>query len=278
MANLLRRPAGRNGLVHNISPADAGWTYVGFGLVQLQPGERHTVLSPAVDREALLVVVQGTVSVEVGQFDGAGVHTGGPSFSEIGERMSPFDGGAPHCIYAGTGNAFSIVAATEATVAICSAPGLSTHAPYHIAPSDITPETRGSGTNTRYINPILMNEDDRADSLLVTEVLTPAGHWSSYPPHRHDEDDPPRITYLEETYYHRLDPPQGFGFQRVFTDDHSLDETMAVHDGDVVLVPKGHHPCGAPHGYRMYYLNVMAGPRRQWKFVNHPDHDWIAHA
>jgi len=114
-----------------------------------------------------------------------------------------------------------------------------------------------------------------ADSLLVTEVFTPQGNWSSYPPHRHDQDNPPHMTYLEETYYHRLNPSQGFGFQRVFTEDGTLDETMAVHDGDVVLVPRGHHPCGAPYGYEMYYLNVMAGPLRKWRFQNHPDHDWI---
>ncbi|MEN0087809.1 MAG: 5-deoxy-glucuronate isomerase [Pseudomonadota bacterium] len=275
MVGLLRRPTGKSGLVHDITPADADWTYVGFGVVDLQPGERHEELTPDVGREILLVVVQGTVDIEVGQFDDAGEHTGGPVFRDVGERSSPFDGGAPHSVYTGTGNAFAIRADTDAVVAMCSAPGKGTHAPYHLAPDAIIPEVRGSGTNTRYINPILMGDDDRVDSLLVTEVITPAGHWSSYPPHRHDEDDPPRITYLEETYYHRLDPAQGFGFQRVFTDDGSLDETMAVHDGDVVLVPRGHHPCGAPHGYRMYYLNVMAGPLRKWKFVNHPDHEWI---
>jgi 5-deoxy-glucuronate isomerase len=120
-----------------------------------------------------------------------------------------------------------------------------------------------------------MEGRDVADSLLVTEVFTPQGNWSSYPPHRHDEDNFPDMTYLEETYYHRLNPSQGYGIQRVFTEDGSLDETMAVSDGDVVLVPKGHHPCGAPYGYEMYYLNVMAGPIRKWRFKNHPDHDWI---
>ena len=116
-----------------------------------------------------------------------------------------------------------------------------------------------------------MEGEDYCDSLLVTEVFTPAGHWSSYPSHRHDEDDYPNITYLEETYYHRLNPGNGFGIQRVYTDDGQLDETMAVSDGDVVLVPRGHHPCGAPYGIEMYYLNVMAGPRRNWRFVPAPE-------
>ncbi len=120
-----------------------------------------------------------------------------------------------------------------------------------------------------------MENEDFCDSILVTEVFTPAGHWSSYPSHRHDEDDFPRITYLEETYYHRLNPAQGFGIQRVYTDDGRLDETMAVSDGDVVLVPRGHHPCGAPYGFEMYYLNVMAGPLRKWRFVADPAVEWI---
>ncbi len=144
-----------------------------------------------------------------------------------------------------------------------------------IGPAGISLTERGTGTNLRYINNIAMEDRDVADSLLVTEVFTPAGHWSSYPPHRHDEDDYPRMTYLEETYYHRLKPAQGFGVQRVFTEDGSLDETLSVADHDVVLVPRGHHPCAAPYGYEMYYLNVMAGPLRKWRFANHPDHEWI---
>ena len=158
---------------------------------------------------------------------------------------------------------------------MCSAPGHSGHAPRRIGPDGITLTARGKGTNERHINNIAMDNEDYADSLLVTEVFTPAGHWSSYPSHRHDEDDFPRITYLEETYYHRLNPASGFGIQRVYTDDGRLDETMAVADGDVVLVPRGHHPCGAPYGFEMYYLNVMAGPLRNWRFVPAPEVEWI---
>jgi hypothetical protein len=100
-------------------------------------------------------------------------------------------------------------------------------------------------------------------------------HRSSYPSHRHDEDDYPNITYLEETYYHRLNPEQGFGIQRVYTEDGTLNETMALADGDVILVPRGHHPCGAPYGFEMYYLNVMAGPLRKWRFKPDPAVEWI---
>ena len=107
-------------------------------------------------------------------------------------------------------------------------------------------------------------EDEPAESLLVTEVVTPRGHWSSYPPHKHDTDDPPNETQLEETYYHRLRPADGFAFQRVYTDDGDLDETIAVADGDTVLVPRGYHPVAAGARHDLYYLNVMAGPLRRW--------------
>jgi 5-deoxy-glucuronate isomerase len=110
------------------------------------------------------------------------------------------------------------------------------------------------------------------------EVITPGGHSSSYPPHKHDRDAAPEETLLEETYYHRLNPPQGFAFQRVYTDDRSLDESCAVEDHDVVMVPRGYHPCVAPHGYDLYYLNVMAGPGRAWHFKNDPAHEWIIQA
>ena len=106
-------------------------------------------------------------------------------------------------------------------------------------------------------------------------MITPNGNTSSYPSHKHDQDNLPDESFLEETYYHRLNPPQGFAFQRVYTDDRSLDEAMAVENGDVTLVPKGYHPCATIHGYDLYYLNVMAGPSRVWKFNNAKEHAWL---
>ena len=270
--DLLRRPAGTRGLVHDITPESAGWRYAGFALYRLVPGEAAALRLDG--REAILVLVEGRAEVEAGD----------TRFGEIGARMHVFEGDPtrasggvpPHALYVPPGVEWTVRATSDCTLAVCSAPSPGGRAPALIGPEGIATLTRGRGANTRHINPIAMEERDVADALLVTEVFTPAGNWSSYPPHRHDEDDFPRMTYLEETYYHRLDPAQGFGFQRVFTDDGSLDATMTVHDGDVVLVPRGHHPCGAPHGYGLYYLNVMAGPRRAWRFENHPDHDWIA--
>ncbi len=111
--------------------------------------------------------------------------------------------------------------------------------------------------------------------LLVVEVRTPASHSSSYPPHKHDRDALPEESLLEEIYYHRIDPPSGFAFQRVYTDDRTIDEAVVIEDHDVVLVARGYHPVVMPYGYQGYYLNVMAGPKRRWRFKNDPVHEWI---
>jgi 5-deoxy-glucuronate isomerase len=163
-------------------------------------------------------------------------------------------------------------ASDGAEVALCFAPGDEGSEPRPLRVEEA--EVRGHGSMERRIHNILMEGGD-AESLLVTEVLTPAGHWSSYPPHKHDTDDPPRETLLEETYYHRLRPVHGFGLQRVYSGDGSLDESVAFGDGDVVLVPRGYHTVSAPPGYELYYLNVMAGPRREWKIQNDPEHEWL---
>jgi len=262
-APLLRHPTGTAGKVHDITPRTAGWGYVGFGLYRLAPGE--TVAEPTGATEVILVLVEGKARIGAGDED----------FGALGDRLDVFEKTPPHAVYVPAGSDWSATATTACTLAVCAAPAKPGRKAAVIGPEGIALAARGRGANTRHVHAIAMEERDVADALLVTEVFTPQGNWSSYPPHRHDEDDFPRMTYLEETYYHRLNPAAGFGLQRVFTEDGSLDETMAVANHDVVLVPKGHHPCGAPYGFEMYYLNVMAGPRRQWRFQNHPDFDWI---
>jgi 5-deoxy-glucuronate isomerase len=264
MSTLLVRPHAPDpeGVVLDITPESAGWKHVGFRVHRLTTGQ--SVHGGETGREACLVVLTGTADIKVGS----------ASFEAVGGRASVFDDAAPGAVYAPAGMDYRVTATSDAELAVCSAPGGGGREPRRIDSEQMSREVRGQSTNQRFVRNILP-ETEAADSLLVVEVITPGGHWSSYPPHKHDRETPAEESALEETYYHRLDPPQGFAFQRVYTDDRSLDETISVEDGDVVMVPRGYHPVGAPHGYDLYYLNVMAGPKRTWIFRNDPAHDWI---
>jgi 5-deoxy-glucuronate isomerase len=251
-----------DGTVLAVTPESAGWTYVGFELLRLGAGIRAQ--RDCGERELCIVIISGQVDIACAHGEWSGV----------GERADPWQG-RPHAAYLPPATRFELGATgAGAEVALCWAPAARGTTARLLAPEAIEPETRGYGEMERTIHPILMGEGE-AESLLVTEVQTPAGHWSSYPPHKHDRDALPEESYLEETYYHRIDPPRGFAVQRVYTEDRSLDESMAVRDGEVVLVPRGYHPVGVPPGYRSYYLNVMAGPTRTWIFHNDPDHEWL---
>ncbi|MBA2933538.1 5-deoxy-glucuronate isomerase [Sphingomonas sp. CGMCC 1.13654] len=256
------RTPGDDGVSVEVTPESAGWNYVGFRLERLGAGTRRTFHEA--DRETCLVFVTGTGHVSAGA----------ACFNGLGGRATPFDG-APTAVYLPSGVVCEIEAVTDIELAICTAPAETTREVRLIAPEDSLLEARGRGSNTRYVRNILSDASDISERLLVVEVITPGGHWSSYPPHKHELDSWPQETALEETYYHRLKPPGGFAVQRVYTDDRSLDVTMTVEDGDVVMVPRGYHPVGVPHGYDLYYLNVMAGPIKAWKFTNDPSHAWI---
>jgi 5-deoxy-glucuronate isomerase len=219
--------------------------YVGFEAVQLDGRlERRDE-----ERETCVVLLSGHASL-----NGLGDAT----------RATPFDG-PPVALYVPPRTAWWAEGAGE--LAICSAPARGALEPRLLDSPDLL--TRGEGTEERFIANILM-ESEPAESLLVTEVVTPAGHWSSFPPHKHDTDAMPDEALLEETYYHRLRGGSGFAFQRVYTDDGSLDEGIAVQDGDVVLVPRGYHPVAGDPRSDLYYLNVMAGPVRAWRVTVAP--------
>jgi 5-deoxy-glucuronate isomerase len=219
--------------------------YVGFEVVQLDGRiERRDD-----ERETCVVLLSGHASL-----NGLG----------DAERATPFDG-PPVALYVPPRVAWWADGAGE--LAICSAPAQGTLEPRLLGSPELF--TRGEGSEERFIANILM-ESEPAESLLVTEVVTPAGHWSSYPPHKHDTDDMPNEALLEETYYHRLRGGAGFAFQRVYTDDGTLDEGVVVADGDVVLVPRGYHPVAGDPRADLYYLNVMAGPVRAWRVTVAP--------
>jgi len=261
---LLAKAAPQGREIVSVMPDRAGWTHVGFRAVRLKMGETETVQTG--NRELCLVVLAGTVEVTVDS----------QTYSHLGTRNSVFDEASPAAVFVPAGKSVTVLAERDSEVAFCTEPaGTKNHPVKVIDPASMRRSVRGKGTNTRYICDILPHDDPTADHLLVVEVVTPASHSSSYPPHKHDVEQPPVETMLEETYYHRLNPPQGFAFQRVYTDDRSIDEACAVEDHDVVMVPRGYHPVTAPHGYDLYYLNVMAGPNRFWVFKNDPVHEWM---
>jgi 5-deoxy-glucuronate isomerase len=264
VANLVvssKKEPGAEGSLVKVTPESAGWEYVGFEVFRLETGqalERDTG-----SEEVCLVVLSGRCRDSAGQNE----------WEHLGERESPFDE-PPYAVYLPPGTTYRVEATTELELALTSAPAERGVEPRLLRPEDAEVGARGSGNAEREVRNILM-EGQPAERLLVVEVITPNGHWSSYPPHKHDQDDRPNETYLEETYYHRIRPEKGFAVQKVYDEDRSLDETLTVRDGDTVLVPRGYHAVSAPPGYDLYYLNVMAGPVREWKVKNDPDHEWL---
>jgi 5-deoxy-glucuronate isomerase len=250
------------GCIQKITPESANWQFISFEVHQLVAGQSKSFISA--DKETCMVIVSGLGDVT----------TDNESWKNIGDRMSVFEKKAPYSVYIPPRDQLLVTANTDMEIALCKAPAVGKYSARLIKPENCGYVPRGSGSNERHVCNILFPEQ-QAEKLLVVEVITPDGNWSSYPPHKHDTDNLPLESALEETYYHKLNPEQGFAFQRVYTDDRSIDETIAVEHNSVVMVPEGYHPVGAPHGYELYYLNVMAGAVREWQFQNDPAHEWI---
>src|SRR6266487_4234599 len=213
-----------------VTPETAGWQYVSFAVYHLTRGQ--TLRGAADGRETALVVLSGIGRAELN----------GQPVGQVGERLSVFEDRAPYALYLSEDASYQVECTSDnMEVAVASAPTTHQH---------------------------LLDTDQAAERLIIVEVITPAGNWSSFPPHTHDTENPPYEAYLEETYYHRVSPDDGFAFQRVYSED--FDETVAVHDGDLVLVPKGFHVVSAPPGFDLYYLNIMAGPHRAWNYQVDP--------
>lgn len=250
-------------MIHDVKSATSPLVYVAFKVLEFGRGSRYSEM--LTQQECCVVVLTGVVQVGDGD----------QTFSHLGTRQTVFDQKPTDSVYIANRRRVDIESLTRARVALCYAPSDVPRPTKWIKASDNTVERRGQDQNQRVVHNILADSDSTASSLLVVEVFTSEGNWSSYPPHKHDQDNLPHESQLEETYYHEISPPQGFVVQRVYTEDLSLNETMAVQDRDMVLVPKGYHPVGVPYGYHSYYLNVMAGPHRIWRFYNDPNHAWI---
>jgi 5-deoxy-glucuronate isomerase len=248
-------------VILSVSRTKAGWRYVSFRVWELRQGQ--VIQDSTRDEEVGLVVLTGRVSVESSE----------GLWKDIGERTDVFDG-KPYVVYLPPKTTFTLTAVRDASVARAGAFATTGAEAYLVTPDDIAEEPRGTANATRLIRHLL--EADRpAEHLFLVECITPPGNWSSYPPHKHDTENYPDETYLEETYYHRIRPASGFGFQRVYTPDREVDETVLIENGSLVLVPRGYHPVVFAPGYEGYYLNVMAGPIREWRFSDDPANAWF---
>ena len=208
---------------------------------------------------------------------------GGDSISLDG-RASVFDGPSDTAYLPRQRTVTLRAGGAGARVALCGARASTDREPRRIAPEEAAPELRGAGTASREVRAFGLPPVLDADTILVCEVITPAGNWSSWPPHKHDEDHPGVESELEEIYYFetRSTDPRGtdpVGYQRVYgTDDRPIDVLAEVRTGDVVLVPHGWHgPAMAAPDADLYYLNVMAGPgtERAWLIADDPAHAWV---
>jgi 5-deoxy-glucuronate isomerase len=250
-----------------ITPKSAGWGYCGLRVLELAPGQSQMLATG--DSETLVLSLAGSARVDVE----------GQSFALTG-RESVFSG-VSDVVYVPRDATFVISSEAGGRFALPSAYCENRLAPAYVPPASVPVEMRGAGSASRQVNNFGVPGVLDADRLIACEVLTPGGNWSSYPPHKHDEEREGEAQ-LEEIYYFEVAAgPQGpgIGYQRVYGHDGAdIDLTAEVRDGDVVLIPHGWHgPSIAAPGYDLYYLNVMAGPgaERAWLICDDPQHAWI---
>ena len=240
---------------------ESGFDYLKFEVRRLKAGESHT--SETRTNELGIVALEGRFRI----------HSSQGNWDSVGGRTNVF-GGMPWALYLPISTYFTVTATTDCSLAFCYCRAEESHPAALITPNDVRLEIRGGTNATRQINHIVTPEFS-AHRLLLVEVYTPSGNWSSYPPHKHDVHNPPGEVDLEEIYYYRIDRPEGYAIQRIYTADRRLDETLTVRDGDLVLIPEGYHPVVSAHGYNTYYLNVLAGSARSMAASDDPDYAWI---
>ncbi|MFD9191641.1 5-deoxy-glucuronate isomerase [Streptomyces phaeochromogenes] len=257
----------------DITPESAGWDHSSLRVLELAPGGTH--LFTAGDSEWIVTSLGGGCTVTVDD------DFGRDEFQVRG-RASVFSG-ASDFVYVPRGATATLTSADGGRFALTGA-RCSRRLPARYEPAEFVPvELRGTGNCSRMVRNFGAAGVFECDKLIAVEVITPGGNWSSYPPHKHDENRPGEESELEEIYYFEIadhEGTPGLGYQRVSPSGHGsgTDVLAEVRGGDVVLIPDGWHgPSIAAPGHDMYYLNVMAGPGtdRAWLICDHPDHAWI---
>ncbi|HYN89042.1 MAG TPA: 5-deoxy-glucuronate isomerase [Ardenticatenaceae bacterium] len=264
---LIRGTQAQSGRLNGVVPADAGWEFISFEARRLRRGEQWSFATG--EHELALVLLGGQATVRSNR----------GTWPSLGGRATPFDG-LPWALYLPRRSDLAVEAVTEVLdFAVAWVPTDEDHPPRLVRPDDVATEIRGGDNVTRQINDILPPGFD-CHRLVVVEVYTPGGNWSSYPPHKHDvhrEDADGNLLEadLEEVYYYRMDRPEGYAYQRIYSDDLSLDAVLLARDNDLVLVPEGYHPVVSAPGYTSYYLNVLAGSAQALTACDDPQYAWV---
>jgi 5-deoxy-glucuronate isomerase len=261
---LLHRCRPSHGLSETVG-AEHGLRWISYGTLRLDEGESFAASTDG--DEVTLVVLGGRCDVEADKV----------RWEAVGGRKDVFSG-SPHAVYVPPAAGFSVTAAGGAVeVAVCRVAARAER-PRTVArliqPEDMRHESRGANHWRRGIIDVV-DQDFAADRIIIVEVMTPPGHWSSFPPHRHEVDDPPGEVDMEEIYYYRTDNPAGFGLQAVYTDDRAIDDAYIVRDHDVLVIPRGYHPVAAAPSSSLWYLCVLAGDRRLMAPRDEPENAWF---
>ncbi|MBK8137395.1 MAG: 5-deoxy-glucuronate isomerase [Chloroflexi bacterium] len=236
-----------------------------FSLLKLAVGETYEAVTPG--REILAVLLSGKATFEIND----------SRFADVGGRANVFSG-KPHSVYIPADASFIIRATTAVEIALPSAPSDLEIAPYMIAPSQVADGVWGAANFTRNFHQILTlasQPDLPARRLIVGETYTPSGNWSTYPPHKHQEDDLPRQAYQEEMYYFKVNPKDGFGICHTYNDD-GEDENFTIRDNSIHMLPKGYHTVVSAPGYTTYYLWFLGGTQRVQAAVEDPNVGWVS--
>ncbi|MBP7963427.1 MAG: 5-deoxy-glucuronate isomerase [Caldilineaceae bacterium] len=262
------------GLIVNVTPTLAGWETINFQARRLDAGESWSFQTG--ENELAIVVLGGTVDVRSDHGEWLG----------IGQRADVF-AGMPYALYLSRNTSLTVTGVTACEFAVTWVAADQDFDPVLVTPAEVGVEIRGGGHATRQINRMLP-PGFPCQRLVLVEVYTPDGNWSSYPPHKHDvhvEDAAGNLLQadLDEIYYYKIDRPEGFAIQRVYTDADSplhqagfpIDAAVIARNNDVVLVPEGYHPVSSPVGYNTYYLNVLAGSAQSLMAVDDPQFAWV---
>jgi len=252
-------PPQQAGELLHLPREQANWEWMSFFVRRLQPGD--VLQTRTLDEEAAFVILGGTCIADWGH---------GPT--PLGKRKNVFDG-LPYTLYLPPQNHVSFTAQSACEIAECRVPSTARLQPKLITPHDVQTSLRGGGNASRQIVDVI-SPAFPADKLMVIEVYTPGGNWSSYPPHKHDVHNPPSEVDLDEIYYYRI-AREGFALQHLYSGDPACEQVVKTRDGDVVLVHSGYHAVVAGPGYDVYYLNFLAGSSRALAVTEDPQRSWI---